>query len=287
MFACRAPILNGKVLQIAVWLLESVFSGPIWVKSMRDSGIPQAVRDIDLPEPATFQPYWPQPSIDSSSRNETVVEDRTVPERLALASQGIPGDLLPQRCFQSVQLLSARSPPDRLLARQTEIDEGLCSSTGTQAALWASPDHAYRGGQELGALHWLENDVRRRLWGSAGWAPARHEQAGGASAAALDHQRLRGGVHQGPDHANRGGGADYQLNLGAGQLRTAHAHDAGAPAAPPAPARGRLHRAVCPLLSCPTAFILPSTLNRPSRLLGIKDWQQEIHTRLLRIMLAV
>ena len=111
-FACRAPILNGKVLQIAVWLLESVFSGPIWVKSMRDSGIPQAVRDIDLPEPATFQPYWPQPSIDNSSRSETVVEDRPVPERLALASQGIPGDALPMHCVLTAQPRSARGPPD-------------------------------------------------------------------------------------------------------------------------------------------------------------------------------
>ena len=111
-FACRAPILNGKVLQIAVWLLESVFSGPIWVKSMRDSGIPQAVRDIDLPEPATFQPYWPQPSIDNSSRSETVVEDRSVPECLALASQGIPGDVLPKHSILTARLLSARGPPD-------------------------------------------------------------------------------------------------------------------------------------------------------------------------------
>ena len=134
-FACRAPILNGKVLQIAVWLLESVFSGPIWVKSMRDSGIPQAVRDIDLPEPATFQPYWPQPSINDSSRSETVVEDRLVPERLALASQGIPGDALPKHCCSIAHLLSARGPPHWPPVLRPQMEESLCSSTGASAAL--------------------------------------------------------------------------------------------------------------------------------------------------------
>ncbi len=64
---------------------------------MRDSGIPQAVRDIDLPEPATYQPYWPQPD-SSASKDETVVEDKHVQERLALASQGIPGSAQVSMC---------------------------------------------------------------------------------------------------------------------------------------------------------------------------------------------
>lgn len=98
--ACRAPRLTGRTLQFAVWLLESIFSGPIWFKSMRDSGIPQAVRDIHLPEAATFQPYWPQPS-SSSSKDESVVEDKPVEAALALASQGIPGGCSP--CYADVQ----------------------------------------------------------------------------------------------------------------------------------------------------------------------------------------
>ena len=87
---CRAPRLTGTTLQFVVWLLESAFSGPIWVKSMRDSGIPQAVRDIDLPEPATYKPYWLQRS-STTSKEEVVVEDKPVQERLELASQAIPG----------------------------------------------------------------------------------------------------------------------------------------------------------------------------------------------------
>ena len=88
--SCRAPRLTGTTLQCVVWLLESALSGPIWAKSMRDSGIPQAVRDIDLPEPATYKPYWLQRS-STTSKDEVVVEDKPVQERLDLASQAIPG----------------------------------------------------------------------------------------------------------------------------------------------------------------------------------------------------
>lgn len=70
---------------------------------MRDSGIPQAVRDIDLPEPATYKPYWLQrPS--TISTDETVVEDKPVQERLALASQAIPG-AAPAACWAAMKNL--------------------------------------------------------------------------------------------------------------------------------------------------------------------------------------
>ena len=104
--ARRAPRLTGRTLQFAVWLLESIFSGPIWFKSMRDSGIPQAVRDIDLPEAATFQPYWPQPS-SSSSKDESDVEGKPVEAALALVSQGIPGNCPP--CCAEVQHMNELS----------------------------------------------------------------------------------------------------------------------------------------------------------------------------------
>ena len=40
---CRVPRLTGRALQLVTWLLDSTpFAGPLWAKSMRDSGIPQA-----------------------------------------------------------------------------------------------------------------------------------------------------------------------------------------------------------------------------------------------------
>ena len=135
---CRAPRLTGRTLQFVVWLLESAFSGPIWVKSMRDSGIPQAVRDIDLPEPATYKPYWLQRS-SSTSKDEVVVEDKPVQERLHLASQGIPGTT-PAACFAAqglsplcwplqlcLRLDAAGHEPYRMRSCRLSADNGAAS----------------------------------------------------------------------------------------------------------------------------------------------------------------
>lgn len=70
-------------------LLDSPIAGPLWDINFRRSGIPQAVRELDLPEPATFQPIWPLPA--ALDKDEILVEGHPVAERLMVASNGVPG----------------------------------------------------------------------------------------------------------------------------------------------------------------------------------------------------
>ncbi len=50
--ARRAPRLTGWALACVTWLLDSTpLAGPLWAKSMRDSGIPQV-----LPRPRLLLP---------------------------------------------------------------------------------------------------------------------------------------------------------------------------------------------------------------------------------------
>lgn len=50
--ACRAPRLTGRALAWATWLLDSTpLAGPLWAKSMRDSGIPQV---LAFPRPCSL-----------------------------------------------------------------------------------------------------------------------------------------------------------------------------------------------------------------------------------------
>jgi hypothetical protein len=81
-----------------VWLLESPLAGLALAKGMRDSGIPQAMRELDVPEQATFQPLWPVPApAAQEERDAVVVQGLDVRERLNRAAQAIPGVLL--LCF--------------------------------------------------------------------------------------------------------------------------------------------------------------------------------------------
>ena len=133
-------------MQCVVWLLESAFSGPIWAKSMRDSGIPQAVRDIDLPEPATYKPYWLQRS-STTSKDEVVVEDKPVQERLDLASQAIPGTTLAASCaairILPLQLIAYTSDCKPLLGSMPEQTALCMVKLGSSCdSVWLSIDLA-------------------------------------------------------------------------------------------------------------------------------------------------
>lgn len=86
---CRAPRLTGWLFRLAVELLDSPTAGPLWDINFRRSGIPQAVRELDMPEPATFQPVWPLPA--ALDKDEILVEGHPVAERLMVASNGVPG----------------------------------------------------------------------------------------------------------------------------------------------------------------------------------------------------
>ncbi|CAL8466609.1 g6145 [Coccomyxa elongata] len=85
----RAPRLTGWIFRLAVELLDSPIAGPLWDINFRRSGIPQAVRELDMPEPATFQPVWPLPA--ALDKDEILVEGHPVAERLMVASNGVPG----------------------------------------------------------------------------------------------------------------------------------------------------------------------------------------------------
>jgi hypothetical protein len=103
----RAPRLTGWKLQLALALLEQPWSAPLLNHSMRKSGIPQAVRELDMPEPATFQPHWPHPP--APQREEAVVEGSPAAQRLELAAQAIPGSAHKPHTPQS---LLERTRPD-------------------------------------------------------------------------------------------------------------------------------------------------------------------------------
>lgn len=92
--SCRAPRLTGRLLRAVVWLLESPFGGLVFVKILRDSGVPQAVRELDVPELATFQPLWPHPdpaAHPQDARDAVAVQGQPVRERLGQAALAIPG----------------------------------------------------------------------------------------------------------------------------------------------------------------------------------------------------
>jgi len=81
--------LTGWFFQLAVEVMDSPFAGPLWDINFRKSGIPQAVRELDMPEIATFQPIWPLPA--GLDKDDVAAEGLPVSERLSLAAQGIPG----------------------------------------------------------------------------------------------------------------------------------------------------------------------------------------------------
>ena len=88
----RAPRMVGWALQGAVWLLESPLGPLLMAKGLRDSGVPQAMREVHVPEQATFQPIWPLPA--AEDRDAVVVQGQHVQERLSRAARAIPGTLL-------------------------------------------------------------------------------------------------------------------------------------------------------------------------------------------------
>jgi hypothetical protein len=81
--------MTGWFFKFAVEVMDSPLAGPLWDFNFRKSGIPQAVRELDMPEPATFQPIWPLPA--ALDKEEVSVEGKPVAERLTIAAQGIPG----------------------------------------------------------------------------------------------------------------------------------------------------------------------------------------------------
>ncbi|KAK9841850.1 hypothetical protein WJX81_007196 [Elliptochloris bilobata] len=89
--ALRAPRLTGRALQWVTWLLDSTpLAGPLWARSMRDSGIPQAIREQNLPEAPTFQPLWPLPPAGTPCAEGASVDGLGVGDRLEAAAQAIP-----------------------------------------------------------------------------------------------------------------------------------------------------------------------------------------------------
>jgi hypothetical protein len=89
---CSAPRMSGNYLAWVLWLLDQPWSGPIWAKFMRNSGVPQVVREMNVPEPTTFMPLWPLPT--SIPANEIILEGQ-VTKRLEAAAGCIPGESLP------------------------------------------------------------------------------------------------------------------------------------------------------------------------------------------------
>ncbi len=81
--------MTGWFFKLAVEIMDCPLAGPLWDFNFRKSGIPQAVRELDMPEPATFQPIWPLP--ETIGKEEVCVEGMPVAERLTLTAQGIPG----------------------------------------------------------------------------------------------------------------------------------------------------------------------------------------------------
>lgn len=54
------------------------------------------MRELDLPEPPTFQPLWPPPAPGAAGAAGASVGGLAPRERLAKAAQAIPGTALPQ-----------------------------------------------------------------------------------------------------------------------------------------------------------------------------------------------
>ncbi|KAK9834816.1 hypothetical protein WJX81_000884 [Elliptochloris bilobata] len=88
----RAPRLTGLALKLFVPFIESPFSSPLYAKLLRDSGIPQAVRDISVPEVATFLPAWEHLKAEQlQAANEEAVEHLAPRQRVDAAAQAVPG----------------------------------------------------------------------------------------------------------------------------------------------------------------------------------------------------
>nr|ARQ20723.1 lipid body protein [Lobosphaera incisa] len=86
----RAPILTGWPLRVFIWMAETPLFAPIRSKLMRDSGMPQVLSDIDIPEHPTFYPYLPTTSFKVAD-SEQNIQDLNPSERADAASHAVPG----------------------------------------------------------------------------------------------------------------------------------------------------------------------------------------------------
>ncbi|KAK9810013.1 hypothetical protein WJX72_003338 [[Myrmecia] bisecta] len=86
----RAPILTGLPLRLFIWFAETSFFGPILDKLMRDSGLPQVLSDIDMPEHPTFYPLLSTRDL-KAGPHEQDIQDKTPSQRTDAASTAIPG----------------------------------------------------------------------------------------------------------------------------------------------------------------------------------------------------
>ena len=74
---------------IVAWILESFLGSWILSRMWRKSGIQQALREVQIPEPPTFQPLWPLPEPDLSQFDIEALDSRT---RAAIAAHAVPGN---------------------------------------------------------------------------------------------------------------------------------------------------------------------------------------------------
>jgi hypothetical protein len=84
-----SPRLAGWVYRLFVWFMDTKAFGLILPKLRRDSGIPQALSDIFVPDPVTLRPAHPFNR--ACLKDETVLPDDTQ-KRLQRAAEAVPGE---------------------------------------------------------------------------------------------------------------------------------------------------------------------------------------------------
>ena len=85
----RAPVLAGTTLNVFVRLLESFLGSLILLKLRRDSGIPQALADVSLPERPSY--YAVHPQLQEKHECWLPLAESSAPDRANAAAQEVPG----------------------------------------------------------------------------------------------------------------------------------------------------------------------------------------------------
>ena len=85
----RAPALAGTTLNFFVRLLESFLGSLILSKLRWDSGIPQALAEVSLPERPTY--YAVHPQLQEKYESWHPLAESSAAERANAAAQQVPG----------------------------------------------------------------------------------------------------------------------------------------------------------------------------------------------------
>ena len=85
----RAPALASTTLNLFVRLLESFLGSLILLKLRRDSGIPQALAEVSLPERPSY--YAVHPQLQEYNESWQPLAESSAPKRANAAAQAVPG----------------------------------------------------------------------------------------------------------------------------------------------------------------------------------------------------